>query len=180
MNLYVISGVAGMTGSELAHRLLERGDIVVGFDNFFASSIETVADILAESNFLFYEYDLNSSEQMRKLSEKILDLKKGAIHRTVFINCAAVVHTKHFYEVEHTFQTNVLSMKAFLEICGFFEIEPWEFFFPAIKNPPMIHELIHNFQKFPDQDQQFWLLALNRILAYYEGSRHILEPTAKP
>lgn len=115
MNLYVISGVAGMTGSELAHRLLERGDIVVGFDNFFASSIETVADILAESNFLFYEYDLNSSEQMRKLSEKILDLKKGAIHRTVFINCAAVVHTKHFYEVEHTFQTNVLSMKAFLE-----------------------------------------------------------------
>ena len=72
------------------------------------------------------------------------------------------------------------SMKAFLEICGFFEIEPWEFFFPAIKNPPMIHELIHNFQKFPDQDQQFWLLALNRILAYYEGSRHILEPTAKP
>lgn len=33
----------------------------------------------------------------------------------VFINCAAVVHTKHFYEVENTFQTNVLGMKDFLE-----------------------------------------------------------------
>ena len=34
----------------------------------------------------------------------------------MFINCAAAVHTKHFYEIEHTFQTNVVSMKMFLEM----------------------------------------------------------------
>ena len=38
MNLYVISGVTGMTGNELARRLVHSGNRVVGFDNFFASS----------------------------------------------------------------------------------------------------------------------------------------------
>lgn len=67
------------------------------------------------------------------------------------------------------------SMTAFFEICSFFDIEPWEFFFPAIKNPTMVHELIASFQKFPDHDQQFWLLTLKRILAYYEGNKSLSE-----
>lgn len=33
-NLYVISGVTGMTGSELARQLLKAGHSVIGFDNF--------------------------------------------------------------------------------------------------------------------------------------------------
>ena len=33
-NLYVISGVTGMTGSELARQLLKTGHSVIGFDNF--------------------------------------------------------------------------------------------------------------------------------------------------
>ena len=36
MNLYVISGVTGMTGNELVRQLLERGHSIIGFDNFFA------------------------------------------------------------------------------------------------------------------------------------------------
>ena len=35
-NLYVISGVTGMTGNELARQLLHSGHRVIGFDNFFA------------------------------------------------------------------------------------------------------------------------------------------------
>jgi dTDP-glucose 4,6-dehydratase len=34
-NLYVISGVAGMTGNELARQLVAREQFVLGFDNFF-------------------------------------------------------------------------------------------------------------------------------------------------
>ncbi len=33
----------------------------------------------------------------------------------VYINCAAVVHTEHFYHVYETFDTNVLGMKFFME-----------------------------------------------------------------
>ena len=114
MDLYVISGVTGMTGNELARKLLALNNRAIGFDNFFASSIRTVEDILTDERFLFYEYDLNNMEQMDRLKQEILD-QKGTYERLIYINCAAVVHTEHFYHVNRTFETNVLGMKAFLE-----------------------------------------------------------------
>lgn len=114
MELYVISGVTGMTGNELARKLVAAGSQVIGFDNFFASSIETVGDLLDDESFCFYEYDLNDKKQMDKLMEEVKS-KKGLFEKIVYINCAAVVHTEHFYHVERTFETNVLGMKSFLE-----------------------------------------------------------------
>lgn len=114
-NIYVISGVTGMTGSELSRQYVSQGHYVIGFDNFFASSIETVKDLLNNPFFIFYDYDLNNAIQMDEVCEKVRELKNNNEGELVFINCAAVVHTKHFYEVENTFQTNVLGMKDFLE-----------------------------------------------------------------
>lgn len=112
--LYVISGVTGMTGNELSRRLVNDGQKVIGFDNFFASSIDTVADLLGNPNFIFHEYDLNNPGQMEALKAEVLTMKPD-VKEIVYINCAAVVHTEHFYEVEHTFTTNVTSMRAFLQ-----------------------------------------------------------------
>lgn len=113
-NLYVISGATGMTGSELSHQLLCRGDWVIGFDNFFASSISSVKDILDNTSFIFNEWDINNADQMNELKHLVLSLKPKFDH-IIYINCAAVVHTEHFYEVEHTYTTNVVSMRSFLE-----------------------------------------------------------------
>ena len=112
-NLYVISGVTGMTGNELARQLVGGGHCVIGFDNFFASSIDTVCDLIGNDNFTFYEYDLNNADQMSALRNLVAD-KKKEFCKTVYVNCAAVVHTEHFYEVEHTYTTNVVSMRSFL------------------------------------------------------------------
>lgn len=112
--LYVISGVTGMTGNELSRRLVNDGQKVIGFDNFFASSTDTVSDLLGNPNFIFHEYDLNNPEQMEALKAEVLAMKPD-VKEIVYINCAAVVHTEHFYEVEHTFTTNVTSMRAFLQ-----------------------------------------------------------------
>lgn len=112
--LYVISGVTGMTGNELARKLVAAGDKVIGFDNFFASSIKTVKDIIDNPNFIFYEYDLNNKEQMNALMRDVMRMK-GAYEKLVYINCAAVVHTEHFYHVNRTFETNVIGMKSFLD-----------------------------------------------------------------
>ncbi len=112
-DLYVISGVTGMTGCELARQLLKAGHRVIGFDNFFASSIDTIKDLTDNANFLFLEYDFNNEEQMQDVMHKTNEWKKKG--RLVYINCAAVVHTEHFYEIEHTFETNVTGMKRFLE-----------------------------------------------------------------
>ena len=112
--LYVISGVAGMTGNELARRLSNDGNYVIGFDNFFCTSIKTIEDLLERDSFVFHEWDLNNEEQMEKLKSEVL-ADKSKYDRIVYINCAAVVHTKYFYHVNDTFQTNVIGMKKFLD-----------------------------------------------------------------
>lgn len=115
-SLYVLSGSSGMTGSELVRQILEseKDSRIIGFDNFFASSIDTIKEYLDDSRFVFYEYDINNAAQMKAIEDQVVSEKK-AYDRTVYINCAAVVHTEHFYEVEHTWETNVISMKSFLE-----------------------------------------------------------------
>lgn len=115
-SLYVLSGASGMTGSELVRQILEseKDSRIIGFDNFFASSIDTIKEYLDDPRFVFNEYDINDSSQMRTIEEEVAR-EKAAFDRTVYINCAAVVHTEHFYEVEHTWETNVISMKSFLE-----------------------------------------------------------------
>ena len=113
-NLYVISGVTGMTGNELARQLLHSGHRVIGFDNFFASSPDSVKDLRENPAFLFFEYDLNDEGQMEDIRHRAKEWLPGD-GRMIYINCAAVVHTEHFYEVEHTFETNVMGMKKFLE-----------------------------------------------------------------
>ena len=114
MNLYVISGVTGMTGNELARQLIKQGHKVIGFDNFFASTIQTVSDLLKNKNFIFHEYDLNNSAQMNELKKEIEQVKTNCA-ALIYVNCAAVVHTEHFYRVNSTFETNVLGMKSFLD-----------------------------------------------------------------
>lgn len=115
--LFVISGVTGMTGNELVRQILSKkdgGDRIIGFDNFYASSIETVRDCLGDPRFEFLEYDLNNKEQMSVIEEKVSEQKNG-FDEVVYINCAAVVHTEHFYHIYETYETNVVGMEAFLQ-----------------------------------------------------------------
>ena len=115
--LYVISGVTGMTGNELVKQLLEKkkkSNHILGFDNFFASSIETVKDHLNDSRFEFYEYDLNDTEDMRNLEARVNEIK-NSYDELIYINCAAVVHTEHFYHIYETYETNVIGMNRFLD-----------------------------------------------------------------
>ena len=113
MTLYVISGAAGMPGNELS-RQLYRHNYVIGFDNFFCSSVHTIADLLGDDNFEFHEWDINDAEQMMNLKNRVIELKT-LYSRIVYINCAAIVHTEYFYHVNSTFETNVIGMKSLLE-----------------------------------------------------------------
>ena len=102
-NVYIISGVTGMTGNELARQLVKKEENrVVGFDNFFASSIDSVRDLLGRENFEFFQYDLNDAKQMEMVGRIALEAVEDGCD-VFYINCAAVVHTEHFYKVENTF-----------------------------------------------------------------------------
>lgn len=115
--LYVISGVTGMTGNELVRQLINQDEDqveIIGFDNFYASSIDTVKDCLDSDAFTFFEYDLNDKEQMAEI-EYLVNKSKDEFDEVIYINCAAVVHTEHFYNVYETYETNVVGMNDFLE-----------------------------------------------------------------
>ncbi|RKM54458.1 NAD(P)-dependent oxidoreductase [Butyrivibrio sp. X503] len=114
--LYAISGVTGMTGNELVRQILVEGstDHILGFDNFYASSIDTVSDHIDDDRFEFFEYDLNNKEQMQDFESRVKALS-SSYDEVIYINCAAVVHTEHFYHVYETFETNVEGMNAFLQ-----------------------------------------------------------------
>ena len=77
--LFAISGVTGMTGNELVRQILTEGstDHILGFDNFFASSIETVADHVDDPRFEFFEYDINNSAQMSLFKDRVIELKES-------------------------------------------------------------------------------------------------------
>ena len=109
----VVSGVTGMTGSELARQLLARGHCVVGFDNEFASSRTSIRDIAESDDLHVFDYDLTDAAAMQELEAFVSSTARGC--ELAYVNCAAVVHTKHFYEPSSTFETNVVAMKAFLE-----------------------------------------------------------------
>lgn len=114
--LYAISGVTGMTGNELVRQILIEGsaDHILGFDNFYASSIDTVSDHISDERFEFFEYDLNNESQMQDFEGRIKTVK-DSFDEVIYINCAAVVHTEHFYHVYETFETNVEGMNNFLQ-----------------------------------------------------------------
>lgn len=111
----LISGVAGMTGARTAEMLLSRGYEVVGFDNFFAGSRDAVKKLQKEEYFHFFEEDLCNPAGIEKifnwLGEEYADSEKWCVH------CAAVVHTKHFYHPDDTFEVNVVGTRHFLEKC---------------------------------------------------------------
>ncbi len=58
MRRVVVTGAAGFLGSNLCRALLERGDRVVGVDNFLTGSRENLADILDDIEF--HELDVSA------------------------------------------------------------------------------------------------------------------------
>ena len=102
-NLYVISGVTGMTGNELVRQILNGN-----------KGIDTVSDVIDDDRFTFFQYDINNAAQMAEIEYLVVSKKKD-FDKVFYINCAAVVHTEYFYHVYTTFDTNLLGMKAFLE-----------------------------------------------------------------
>jgi nucleoside-diphosphate-sugar epimerase len=54
----LLTGVAGLIGSHLAEQLLDRGDEVVGFDNFVSGSRRNIGALEGRDGFAFHEGDV--------------------------------------------------------------------------------------------------------------------------
>ncbi len=113
--MIVISGVAGMTGGALAEQLLSQGKQVFGFDNFFAGSRKTVRKLQRHARFVFKELDISVKGHLDAVFDLARQIQSQDDTELTFVNCAAVVHTKHFYSPDETFEVNVSAMRQSLE-----------------------------------------------------------------
>lgn len=125
MRVYVISGAGGMTGLELTRQILLRNDErhhLFLFDNGFNCNLNKITayakcnPALVSAHF-GEEADIRFEPFMAGFYASIAQfVEEQAPHHTIeviFINCAAVVHTKHFYHPYDTFETNVNGMNKF-------------------------------------------------------------------
>lgn len=83
----LITGAAGLTGAHLVRKCLEKGDTVVGVDNFFRGTKENIETLLGHERFTFHECDFR--DYILHGEETKFD---GIYH------LAAIVPTRYFYE----------------------------------------------------------------------------------
>jgi len=62
MKKYCVTGCAGFVGSNLAKKILENGDQVLGVDSFVTGREENIAEFRSDPNFDFMQEDITNEE----------------------------------------------------------------------------------------------------------------------
>lgn len=70
-NKILITGVAGMIGSHLLDKLLEKNYEVIGLDNFSFGNIDNIKHNLSNPNFKFYKVDVADFETLKILAKDV-------------------------------------------------------------------------------------------------------------
>ena len=101
---WLITGVAGFIGSNLAERLISENQKVIGIDNFITGNKKNVSNLKKTKNFIFIEGDIKNRNFTNQITKKI---------DFVLHNAALGSVNRSIKYPEQTFDNNVL---------GFFNI----------------------------------------------------------
>ncbi len=116
MTKVLVTGAAGFIGFHVAKSLLERGDIVVGFDNmnsYYSVKLkESRLEILSKySNFHFYNLDISNTDIVEKAWAKEKPITK-------VINLAAQAGVRYSIQDPYPYVTsNLMGFTVILERC---------------------------------------------------------------
>lgn len=112
---YLVTGAAGFIGSHTSHRLLDRGDEVVGLDNvndYYSVQLkrDRLARLTERDGFRFIEMELADRERMPKLFEDE--------QFDIVINLAAQAGVRYSLENPHAYvDANIVGFVNVLEGC---------------------------------------------------------------
>lgn len=117
----LITGVAGFIGSNVARKLLERGDVVIGVDNlndYYDVNLKKARlnQLQNHTNFVFAKTHLEDAEELNLIFEK---------HRPDrVINLAAQAGVRYAFENPSAYiQSNLVGFSNILESCRHFDIK---------------------------------------------------------
>lgn len=118
---FLITGAAGFIGFHMSKWLLERGALVIGYDNlndYYSVDLKKARlAILKEfPNFTFYRADLTDKEAMNKVFET---------HQPkIVINLAAQAGVRYSLENPNAYiDSNIVGFVNVLEMCRYFQVD---------------------------------------------------------
>ena len=115
----LVTGGAGFIGSHICRRLVREGHDVVAIDNLSHGSISNLKELGSNSQFAFYEFDVNNTIKLRRVFDTHpFDM---VFHLAANADTAKGEETPH-EDIENTLYTtlNVLEMMRVYEIKKFF------------------------------------------------------------
>jgi len=104
MKTYLITGVAGFLGTNLAFRLLSEGNKVIGVDNLITGMDGNLKELKKEKNFFFKKRDIIKPLKIEGKVDYILNLA-----------CPASP-PKYYLDPIHTLETSAIGTKNMLEL----------------------------------------------------------------
>ena len=132
MKTIVVTGGAGFIGSHLCKKLLDEGNHVICFDNFFTGRLENIKDLINNKNF-----ELITGDVVEPIEEII-----SGFHEKVdeIYNLACPASPPHYqYDPIKTAQTNFLGMYNVLMLAKKFKSKVLQASTSEVYGDPKIH-----------------------------------------
>lgn len=132
MKTIIVTGGAGFIGSHLCKRLLDEGNYVICFDNFFTGRLENINDLINNKNF-----ELITGDVVEPMEEII-----SGFHEKVdeIYNLACPASPPHYqYDPIKTAQTNFLGMYNVLMLAKKFKSKVLQASTSEVYGDPKMH-----------------------------------------
>ena len=132
MKTIIVTGGAGFIGSHLCKKLLDEGNHVICFDNFFTGRLENIKDLINNKNF-----ELITGDVVEPMEEII-----SGFHEKVdeIYNLACPASPPHYqYDPIKTAQTNFLGMYNVLMLAKKFNSKVLQASTSEVYGDPKIH-----------------------------------------
>lgn len=106
----LVTGAAGLLGSELTRQLLDQGEIVIGLDNYYTGSKSNIDQFFGRNGFYFLQRDVKDSTEYPRPMGLLNPLKQ-------IYNLACPASPVHYQtDPWHTLMTNIDGVRNMLSL----------------------------------------------------------------
>lgn len=120
----IITGVAGLIGSNLSTEMVNKGYRVIGIDNLKLGKLHNIKHLIKKKNFIFKKINLENFENLKKLFKNIIRKNKVSVIWHFAANSDIQKGSKNF---DIDYQDTFLTTFNLIKICRIYSINKFYF-----------------------------------------------------